>query len=397
MPNKQIIDYIKENLSTGISIEKIKKALLDTGWPEHEINEAINPARRLSSDKGIPPSPRENTEKKNILPVLSLIFAFVFPIIGVILGIIALSEIKKNPNLKGRKLAIAGIVISCIFIIFNIIFYAFISNMGYFNFLVSIVGFMNHGKYIPSSCEMPSGLSCINLGVESGNKVSFFIKNEMEEDLSHFSVKIGGECEGDGKANNGLKKGEQELITVRCKKRIEGETFREDILIEYKGENGTMQTKKGLIEADKFSTSIDDLSFPSECRIIDGLNCSDFSVVSGNPGSISLTIENEMGHGIIVGSIKITEFNNKYECYIDLEKESPGGPNTYHGLNGWHLANGEKESVKLICPIESTGHPDIKTRADIIFAFCDNISLDNDKCGKFTHHTMNGEIYSYIK
>jgi len=65
MPNKQIIDYIKENLSTGISIEKIKKALLDTGWPEHEINEAINQARGLSSKSGTPPLPKKSSKKKS--------------------------------------------------------------------------------------------------------------------------------------------------------------------------------------------------------------------------------------------------------------------------------------------------------------------------------------------
>jgi len=397
MANQQIIDYIKENLSGDISIKQIKKSLLDAGWPEQEIDEAIRGIEGISPRKEIPPLPEKSSQKTSILAILSLIFAFLFPLAGLILGIIALSEIKKNPSIKGRGLAIAGIIISS----FSIIIYIFISStIGYYNFLTSIVGYMHRGTYIPSSCEMPPGLKCINLGIEEGNKVRFFITNEMEEDLSYFSVKIGGNCEGNGKAFNGLKKGEQELISVRCTKKIEGETFKEDILIEYKGKNGVMQTKKGLIGADKFSPSFDDLSSSqvllSKCTLVKGLNCDEFSFVSGNPGSVSLTIENEIGYGygIIIRSIKITErWNNSYECYINLKNKSPGSPDNYRGLDGWHLANGEEGTVKLVCPIEQTN---TKTFADINLTYCIDTVSNNEDCERFLYN-IKGGIVSDIK
>jgi peptidyl-prolyl cis-trans isomerase B (cyclophilin B) len=277
MANKQIVDYVKKNLSSGFSIEKIKKALLDVGWPEHEINEAINEAKGIYPKKGNPPLPEKSSQKTSVLAILSLIFAFIFCPIGLILGIIALSNIKKNPNIKGRGLAIAGIIISVVFMIIPLILII----IAYSAFS----GYLSPASYLPSECRLPMDLSC-----------------------------------------------------------------------------------------------------------------NDFSIVSGNPGSISLTIENKMGQGIMIRSVNITDnINNKYECYIDLKTQSPGGPNTYQGLDGWHLAHGEEETVKLVCPIEKTN---TKTKGDIIINFCDEYSEEgvsnNEECEQFTH-TMEGEVLSDIK
>ncbi|MFH1972316.1 MAG: DUF4190 domain-containing protein [archaeon] len=52
--------------------------------------------------------------KTNTFSILSLIFAFIFPLLGLIFGVIALVQIKKNPSLKGKGLAIAGIIISIV-------------------------------------------------------------------------------------------------------------------------------------------------------------------------------------------------------------------------------------------------------------------------------------------
>jgi len=275
MANQQIIDYIKENLSGNISIEHIKKSLLDVGWPEQEVEEAIKEVKGIYSNKGTLPLPEKSSQKTSILAILSLIFAFLFSPIGLILGIIALSEIKKNHSLKGRGLAIAGIIISIIFIIIPLLI------------VILFVAFFG----------------------------TYFHPTEI---------------------------------------------------------------------------------LPEKCTLPMGLECNKLSIVSGNPGSISLTLENGMGSGIMIRSIKITELKSNYDCYIDLKTNSPGGPKKYEGLDGWHLAHGEKGTVKLICLIEPTEHPDIKTLGNIIIVYCGDTSSDDADCTAFSH-TMEGTLVANIK
>jgi len=51
-------------------------------------------------------------QKTNVMAILSLAFAFVFAPLGLVFGIIALVQLEKNPNEKGKGLAIAGLIIS---------------------------------------------------------------------------------------------------------------------------------------------------------------------------------------------------------------------------------------------------------------------------------------------
>lgn len=57
----------------------------------------------------------------NVLAIISLIGAFVFPLAGVICGHIALSQIKRTGE-NGRGLAIAGLVIGYVYIAFVVLF-----------------------------------------------------------------------------------------------------------------------------------------------------------------------------------------------------------------------------------------------------------------------------------
>ena len=119
-----------------------------------------------------------------------------------------------------------------------------------------------------------------------------------------------------------------------------------------------------------------------------GFYCNGFSVVPGNPGYITLKIESGMGKGIMIREINITSSTNETNCYIDLTKELPGGPETYNNLNGWHLLSGEKETVKIICNIKSS---EKKKNMIISIPYCEDISNNNEKCEQFLH-TMEGEI-----
>lgn len=55
----------------------------------------------------------------NIFAILGFVFSFLIPIIGLILSIIAITQVKEND--KGYSFAIAGITISSIFILLSIV------------------------------------------------------------------------------------------------------------------------------------------------------------------------------------------------------------------------------------------------------------------------------------
>ncbi|MCS5732614.1 DUF4190 domain-containing protein [Herbiconiux daphne] len=68
-------------------------------------------------------TPAPVAQKTNVLAIVSLVLSILsFNIIAVILGIIALSQIKKTGE-SGRGLAIAGIIIGGIGFVFWIIFF----------------------------------------------------------------------------------------------------------------------------------------------------------------------------------------------------------------------------------------------------------------------------------
>ena len=65
---------------------------------------------------GATPNAGTNTEKHNVFAILSLIFAFLLPPLGVVFGFVALSQIKKTGE-QGKGLAIAGIIVGLVIIV----------------------------------------------------------------------------------------------------------------------------------------------------------------------------------------------------------------------------------------------------------------------------------------
>lgn len=63
----------------------------------------------------VPPS-----QKTNVLAILSIIFAFVFSIAGIVLGHMALGQIKKTGE-GGRGLAMTGLILSYVFTFIGLI------------------------------------------------------------------------------------------------------------------------------------------------------------------------------------------------------------------------------------------------------------------------------------
>lgn len=70
------------------------------------------------------PTVTPQSEKTSGVAIAAIILTFLFPLIGLILGIVALSSIKKSGE-KGKGLAKAAIIISSIFIILGIAFAGF--------------------------------------------------------------------------------------------------------------------------------------------------------------------------------------------------------------------------------------------------------------------------------
>ena len=68
------------------------------------------------------PIAQDNSNKTNLYAILGFVFAFIMPPVGLVLSIIALNDMKKK-NEGGKGLAIAGIIIPSIYILFVILFF----------------------------------------------------------------------------------------------------------------------------------------------------------------------------------------------------------------------------------------------------------------------------------
>ena len=70
----------------------------------------------------------KQTDKKEVnektlssMAVVGFVFAFLFGPVGLILSLVALHRIKKDSQLRGRSLALAGFILSIIFIVLPIL------------------------------------------------------------------------------------------------------------------------------------------------------------------------------------------------------------------------------------------------------------------------------------
>jgi len=105
----------------------------------HEIENAETPCPYCgnANQESIPqviyePRPEAPAEKKGtVLGVLSLVLAFLVPIAGVVLGIIAIVQGRKTQNTAAWVMGIIGIILAVIMIVIN-----FISLLAIIGFIV---------------------------------------------------------------------------------------------------------------------------------------------------------------------------------------------------------------------------------------------------------------------
>ncbi len=61
-------------------------------------------------------------QRESKLPLLAIIFSVLFPPAGLVLSIIALNLFKEQPEFKGKKLAVIGLIISIAILVLSVIF-----------------------------------------------------------------------------------------------------------------------------------------------------------------------------------------------------------------------------------------------------------------------------------
>ena len=120
-----------------------------------------------------------------------------------------------------------------------------------------------------------------------------------------------------------------------------------------------------------------------------GLYCKDHLITGGTPGSISLKLENGMGNGIIITNISVSG-----QILPGCDTDDKTAVGSYNGITGWHLANGDSDTVTISCdtiPVFSG-----KTKGDITLIYCADTSTDTTDCTAFSH-TMEGELLARVE
>lgn len=133
---------------------------------------------------------------------------------------------------------------------------------------------------------------------------------------------------------------------------------------------------------------------PEKCTLPMGLYCKDHLIKEGTPGSILFRLENGMGQGIMIRDINIT---GEVLSGCDTNDKTA---DTYNGITGWHLANGDSDTVTITCT--SVASFSGKAKGDITIIYCSDTpggATNGERetnCAKFVH-TMEGELLARVE
>ena len=180
---------------------------------------------------------QSTTEQKTcIWSILSIIFAFLIPLLGILFSIIALVKIKNESNLKGKGLAIAGLIVGGILLI-----PAFSILSLYLAAYIDPEVVLEEGCIISRS--MP-GISCLDFEVKADGATWIRLQNNLDDDFTSVTLTIENECSPaliDWKDN--------EMIKLTClgSGGEKGEKYRKDVSIVYTTSNGKEHTLRGKI------------------------------------------------------------------------------------------------------------------------------------------------------
>jgi hypothetical protein len=181
---------------------------------------------------------KDSQKSTCIFSILALIFGFIFSIVGIIFGIIALYKIKRHDNLKGKGMAIAGIIIGIFITIIVFIF-------SILPFLY--MGVFSPSRYIPEACTLNAPFGCQESSINT-DSVTLTAKNSIESTITLNKFSISG-C---GKYSEGpliIPPGSIKTIRVLCDTELsKGEKFSGNVEIGYLEAGGVFnKTSSGNI------------------------------------------------------------------------------------------------------------------------------------------------------
>jgi hypothetical protein len=172
MVNQKILDYIKKVRDAGYTDAQIRQSLINAGWSPQEIDQAL-----ASTLKRMPkaPPPKRNLKgpgerKTNSLAIIAFILAFIFSPAGLILGIIALTQINHKHE-KGKGLAIAAIIISLVLTIIPILA------------AIAFFGILDPARLLVDKCEFQAGMDCIDKASITDDSITVALRNNMGSDI----------------------------------------------------------------------------------------------------------------------------------------------------------------------------------------------------------------------
>ncbi|MCP3686238.1 MAG: DUF4190 domain-containing protein [bacterium] len=197
------------------------------------------------------------------LAVLALVFSFLIPLVGIILGIVALVKIS-NSGGEGKGPAVAAIIVSLFVVPLGL---TLIGALAYY-------GALDPGNLLPERCDFQAGMLCESWTMDIyENNIQFDIENQMGQGIMLYTMTLKGtgELKGltcskvfsderwEGKHGRHMGNGESTHITLDCSgaslSEFEGNKKKFDIDLEwYKDDsnhlyahinNGGLLTKVG--------------------------------------------------------------------------------------------------------------------------------------------------------
>ena len=149
-------DYINRARNAGYSDPQVSDALKSNGWRDEDIREAL---------ASVPFGSSETDAKASNLAIAALIFSFIFPIIGLILGIMVI----KKSNKSEKRIAIASIAISILFLAAAFLVVPLV--IAYLGALPS--------RLLPDKCLFPAGIECIDKVILTPDNVELAMRNNL--------------------------------------------------------------------------------------------------------------------------------------------------------------------------------------------------------------------------
>ncbi len=148
------------------------------------------------------------------LAIIALVLAFLFPIAGLILGIVALVKIKNSVDKNGKGFALAAVIISGVAFIFSLfLIISVIGSLAYF-------GVLSPATMLPEKCTFPVGITCIDFAATQ-TSISLILQNGEGRDMKISSVEFTGDAvNGDCKASVNMEVangGKVEVKATGCK------------------------------------------------------------------------------------------------------------------------------------------------------------------------------------